>query len=206
MSISHLVCCAQNIAVVLFPESRFWIFIILNPIAKILILRDSATWYVQSRLSKTADLLEIPLHLWSKCKGKSSKWAVFDKRLCTYQTTESRKINIFAIGLKIMKIQNLLSRNNTTAMICEQHARQSDRHSFFYKNMCILEWTPWSCWGVEYGDCAGTSFARVGPASDSKTHAVGKNHSLQQLFSSFLPLCLNSSRGRLKSRCTVSRL
>ena len=145
MSISHLVCCAQNIAVVLFPESRFWIFIILNPIAKILILRDSATWYVQSRLSKTADLHEIPLRLWSKCKGKSSKSAVFDKRLCTYQTTESRKINIFAIGLKIMKIHNLLSGNNTTAMFSAQHTRrQIDIGIFFHKKYLFRFYTRWT--------------------------------------------------------------
>ena len=137
MSLSHLVCCAQNIAVVLFPENRFWIFIILNPIGKILILRDSATWYVQSRLSKTVDLLEIPLRLWSKCKGKSSKWAVFDKQLCTYQTTESRKINIFAIGLKIMKIQYLLSENNTTSMLSAQHTRRQIDIGIFSQKVSI---------------------------------------------------------------------
>ena len=143
MSIWRLVCCALSIDVVLFPESSYWIFIIFNPIAKILILRDSVVWYVQSRLSKTADLLDLPLHLLHKRKGISSKSAVLDKRLCTYHVAESRRINIFAIGFKIMKIQNLLSGNNTTAMFCAQHTRcEIDIGIFFHKKYLFYNELP----------------------------------------------------------------
>ena len=63
----------------------------------------------------------------------------FSRTLCTYRVTESRRIKIFAIGLKIMKIQNLLSRNNTTAMFCEQHPRrQNDIVIFFKKNIYLV--------------------------------------------------------------------
>ena len=63
----------------------------------------------------------------------------FSRTLCTYRVTESRRIKIFAIGLKIMKIQNLLSRNNTTAMLCEQYPRrQIDITIFFKKSIYSL--------------------------------------------------------------------
>ena len=44
-----------------------------NPIAKILIFRESVIRFAQERVSKTADLLDFPLRLPGKCEGKSSK-------------------------------------------------------------------------------------------------------------------------------------
>ena len=137
MSIWRLVCCSQIIAVVLFLESMFSIFIIFNPIAKILIFRESVIRYAQERVSKTTGLLDFPLRLLGKYEGKSSKSAVFDTCSYTYRVTESRRIKIFAIGLKIMKIQNLLSWNNTTAMSCAQHTRRQIDIVFFYKKVSI---------------------------------------------------------------------
>ena len=57
---------------------------------------------------------------------------------CTYRVTESRRIKIFAIGLKIMKIQNLLSWNNTTAMSCAQHPRRQIDIAIFFKKSIYL--------------------------------------------------------------------
>ena len=58
----------------------------------------------------------------------------FSRTLCTYRVTESRRIKNFAIGLKIMKIQNPLSRNNATAIIWERLSREEKFSLFFWQN------------------------------------------------------------------------
>ena len=77
--------------------------------------------------------------------------AYFLRTLCTYRITESRRIEIFKTGWKIMKIQHLLSGNNTTATVCERYPRRQINSAIFWQKKYLFawntRWAPWSCCG-----------------------------------------------------------